>query len=411
MAQNLHLGTFSKRFKLEASLQSGLLETTSLSYLCKDSHTKRVQNCMEVETLAKSPLGDNSSSKALSLINMQCEKLMHVEQQEPDTRSVLENGGCIECTLRSPPAAGISVCIEVDKHEDGFGSKLKSCKKDFTSSSQIADKDAIMPEKAAHSPLLSETELAMSVDSLKVCHDSFLAKHHHSNAHVSAHMANAFPDKLMGLERSLCLDQNSNILECRSPSKPNDIVSSMPHGPNVAVWEHSSAATVTSELKSNEENKNPRPLWRSKKPRKQPNPCRSADIKDPNFQGVTFRINVELDDNREECRLLITSKYSKELCKSVRKRRTRRRGSQMTGSSDEDIETATRKAKMCASCCTRKTPMWRDAEDGTPLCNACGIRYKKYRVRCTNCWNIPRKEYNSTSFCLKCGNVRLKHIV
>lgn len=29
---------------------------------------------------------------------------------------------------------------------------------------------------------------------------------------------------------------------------------------------------------------------------------------------------------------------------------------------------------MCASCCTRKTPMWRDAEDGTPLCNACGIR-------------------------------------
>lgn len=31
--------------------------------------------------------------------------------------------------------------------------------------------------------------------------------------------------------------------------------------------------------------------------------------------------------------------------------------------------------KICASCCTTKTPLWRDAEDGTPLCNACGIRW------------------------------------
>ena len=32
-------------------------------------------------------------------------------------------------------------------------------------------------------------------------------------------------------------------------------------------------------------------------------------------------------------------------------------------------------AKTCASCRTRRTPLWRDAEDGTPLCNACGIRF------------------------------------
>ncbi|GBO37987.1 hypothetical protein AVEN_206096-1, partial [Araneus ventricosus] len=30
--------------------------------------------------------------------------------------------------------------------------------------------------------------------------------------------------------------------------------------------------------------------------------------------------------------------------------------------------------KHCASCSVKKTPLWRDAEDGTPLCNACGIR-------------------------------------
>ncbi|WAR22697.1 ZGLP1-like protein [Mya arenaria] len=32
--------------------------------------------------------------------------------------------------------------------------------------------------------------------------------------------------------------------------------------------------------------------------------------------------------------------------------------------------------KTCASCKTRRTPLWRDSEDGTPLCNACGIRTK-----------------------------------
>ncbi len=49
--------------------------------------------------------------------------------------------------------------------------------------------------------------------------------------------------------------------------------------------------------------------WRSKTPRKQPHPSRSPDIQDPDFQGVTFRMDTELDDSREQCRLLITSKY------------------------------------------------------------------------------------------------------
>uniref|UniRef100_A0A3Q0QXE3 Zinc finger GATA like protein 1 n=1 Tax=Amphilophus citrinellus TaxID=61819 RepID=A0A3Q0QXE3_AMPCI len=146
--------------------------------------------------------------------------------------------------------------------------------------------------------------------------------------------------------------------------------------------------------------------WRTKTPRKQPHPSRSADIQDPDFQGVTFRIDTELDESREQCRLLITSKYSKEFCKSVRKPRLRTRSSLKASSSDEEnsLTNNVLKGKVCASCCTRKTPMWRDAEDGTPLCNACGIRYKKYRVRCVNCWHIPRKEGNSSSCCLKCGN-------
>lgn len=61
------------------------------------------------------------------------------------------------------------------------------------------------------------------------------------------------------------------------------------------------------------------------------------------------------------------------------------------------------KVKICASCKTRKTPLWRDSEDGTPYCNACGIRFKKYHVRCSSCLYIPRKDEKTGNVCCVCG--------
>lgn len=70
---------------------------------------------------------------------------------------------------------------------------------------------------------------------------------------------------------------------------------------------------------------------------------------------------------------------------------------------------ATPKSKTCASCKTKKTPLWRDSEDGTPYCNACGIRFKKYRFRCSSCLYIPRKDEREVSkACCQCG-ARLVH--
>ncbi|XP_041959031.1 GATA-type zinc finger protein 1 isoform X2 [Alosa sapidissima] len=147
---------------------------------------------------------------------------------------------------------------------------------------------------------------------------------------------------------------------------------------------------------------------RSRTPRKQAHPCRSVDPRDPNLQGVIFSMNSKLDDSSNQCRLLITSNYRKELRKRAcggRRCRALRLPREASSSEEECESYSLSKSKTCASCCTRKTPLWRDAEDGTPLCNACGIRYKKYRVRCTNCWHIPRKDGKSRSQCFKCGDV------
>lgn len=59
--------------------------------------------------------------------------------------------------------------------------------------------------------------------------------------------------------------------------------------------------------------------------------------------------------------------------------------------------------KTCQSCHTTKTPLWRDSEDGTPYCNACGIRYRKYRTRCPSCFCVPHKDDLITSTCGMCG--------
>ena len=62
------------------------------------------------------------------------------------------------------------------------------------------------------------------------------------------------------------------------------------------------------------------------------------------------------------------------------------------------------KVKVCASRKTKKTPLWRDAEDGTPYCNACGIRFKKYRICCPICSYIPRKDEKFGNSCCQCGS-------
>jgi hypothetical protein len=57
----------------------------------------------------------------------------------------------------------------------------------------------------------------------------------------------------------------------------------------------------------------------------------------------------------------------------------------------------------CASCKTTKTPYWRDSwNQGFILCNACGLRYSKFKRRCGGCNYVPRKEDKTSRQCSQC---------
>ena len=172
-------------------------------------------------------------------------------------------------------------------------------------------------------------------------------------------------------------------------------------------------------------------------PRKPLKPTKIANKSDPSFRGVTLQMktSVKRSKNDIETQLVIRSYFTaKKKRPSTEKLRSRKpvANSRLVPSSlelrfqqtsesescdtDEHKEncndlgckpfrlTPIRVEKECASCGTVKTPLWRDAEDGTPLCNACGIRYKKYRIRCFRCWYIPKKEEKALPYCTSCGN-------
>lgn len=59
----------------------------------------------------------------------------------------------------------------------------------------------------------------------------------------------------------------------------------------------------------------------------------------------------------------------------------------------------------CASCHTTRTPYWRDAwNSGVLLCNACGLRFAKFKRRCPTCYYVPRKEDKGGRTCTQCGD-------
>ncbi|XP_021563680.1 GATA-type zinc finger protein 1 [Carlito syrichta] len=135
--------------------------------------------------------------------------------------------------------------------------------------------------------------------------------------------------------------------------------------------------------------------------RKQLNPRRGAERVDPRFKGVTLQFQIKPDSS-----LQMVATYSL-ACSGhspgppagpAGGPEAHPGGSEAHVGGSEALG-----ARRCASCRTQRTPLWRDAEDGTPLCNACGIRYKKYGTRCSGCWLVPRKSVQPKRLCGRCG--------
>lgn len=61
------------------------------------------------------------------------------------------------------------------------------------------------------------------------------------------------------------------------------------------------------------------------------------------------------------------------------------------------------KPKQCACCGCTSTPLWRDLGKTQPLCNACGIRWKKYGVICDSCQYVPCKQERDSKTCRRCA--------
>jgi hypothetical protein len=72
-------------------------------------------------------------------------------------------------------------------------------------------------------------------------------------------------------------------------------------------------------------------------------------------------------------------------------------------SSSENSCIIEQKKKICISCKTKKTPYWREGwNKGVSLCNACGIRYQKYKKYCSTCFSIVRKDEKGKLHCPEC---------
>uniref|UniRef100_A0A8C9ILQ3 GATA-type domain-containing protein n=1 Tax=Piliocolobus tephrosceles TaxID=591936 RepID=A0A8C9ILQ3_9PRIM len=136
------------------------------------------------------------------------------------------------------------------------------------------------------------------------------------------------------------------------------------------------------------------PASPQRRPRKQPNPCRSTEKLDPGFEGVTLKFQIKPDSSLQiipTYSLPCSSRSQESPADAVEGPAAHPRGTEAHSAGSEALE-----PRRCASCQTQRTPLWRDAEDGTPLCNACGIRSLEWRRELR--WGSPNQ-----SMCNQCG--------
>lgn len=377
-----------------------------LPHFAPYSQEKKVKDRSNmVTTLVQSHPECNSPWRVLSLINLQCERLLHhsdVEESDLSFESAYTKLGhsvdkvstgttnvpdqdsaddCIsaECTLR--PSLSICVSEEIPAslspsedvcsreascfkkeccmkdsavgccvHSYTAGQmdtcKLDPVKQNATAASQSYHRDQkedrmsitdclsfrqgivkVSSPENSNAPLSVMLTLHSSIDASAPLPKPALTLDCNANLELIAdtlqHPSSVQPSSLSCSSNDMCQSppvQDDNVTaspaECTGVPKegknpPDAHLTSPSHEEESASPAESSAASEPgpSTVQKDGSAASATKQWRTKTPRKQPHPSRSVDIQDPDFQGVTFRIDTELDDSREQCRLLITSKY------------------------------------------------------------------------------------------------------
>lgn len=446
---------------------SYLLQTchNTLSHLLPCNELKKVSEECQSSKVAASPW------KVLSLINLQCEKLLHQENPEGlDTRSASSatklaysvsksstaapdviNTGVKSGQCMLGPTPSVSVVQDVTESSPGDNFKLQCCVKDSkvgarlqtaeetdsvraelledstTASLDLQHRNKIQVNFSANKPIGCSQGCKKACSSRKQdildapLTDNYLSQA--DNAYLNAKLPCNSNETCAALPKpALTLDHNANLtlsveVQCDNELLPLSPIQPSSQSPSLLFSTAESSLSLSKQddrkdapieegappdaqinscaskaelwtVQNEEIGSSSSQQWRTKTRRKQPHPSRSAVIQDPDFQGVIFRMDTELDESREQCRLLITAKYrythyrytqwiakswyqfelnlhtlffcisthnSKELCKSARKPRLRARSSLKASSSDEENgHTNNVLSELCLSVCTVK---------------------------------------------------------
>lgn len=328
-------------------------------------------NCQEnkdkskVPTVVQSHVDGNSPWRVLSLINLQCERLLHhTDGGESDlsfesscaklSHSVNRVPNAI-ANVSDPDGTGVCISVECTLRPSPIGLQEEQNRPRFRSVEGVCSTDVgclNISQTAAQlnicRPFLVERNAPAA--SPTPCRDQNIKKVPSSENSVSVSCSSADSSIVLPVE-TLASDHNANLVliavpSCDTQRHPSSVQqSSLLMGTTDVRQLVQSGKVATSSLEEEEEEtkdagtsltspshggenesslaskaepsavrtkRNVDPATkrqRTKTPRKQAHPSRSIDIQDPDFQGVTFRIDAELDDSREQCRLLITSQY------------------------------------------------------------------------------------------------------
>lgn len=280
----------------------GSLEAEEEETCCLESsdHTgSPPHHCTSVEE--QRPAGQpglvgHSPWKVLSLINLQCQRLLHHSHAEEANSPPLAMDRVSQATAPCGPADGATTSTGV-----GSGPKEPNVSS-LEGASQLHREDKKEEELSRNGASERSTEhlprqnIPHTTEALSGA--SFLNSPLTHSSDTEALLCPRKPE--------LTLDHNANLsLPFGAKRDPYSPPAPLPQPPPSTAHQW----TGTQAAHPPEHGGAQQGVTATKPPRKQPRPSRSVDIHDPDLQGVMFRMDPELDASTDQCRLLITSQF------------------------------------------------------------------------------------------------------